>query len=147
MWYRVESELRSFQSLQGGLLVAPVLSELILNREPDAVLRWVQDICKWDFQRIIPCHLENDIAADKEDFSRAFEFLRRASTDRISVKNSYSFRAWLDGIVSSFSQQSSISIQSPKPTDEDLSLLRKASALLTQLGVVAPPAVASSTRQ
>jgi len=123
--------------------VAPILSELILNREPDTVLQWVEDVCKWDFRRIIPCHLENDIAADKYDFSRAFDFLRNGSAIEPVKRRSNGFLKWLGESMVWFTQQQSESKRStpPRPTDEDLILLRRISQVLTRLGIVAPPKV------
>ena len=124
--------------------MAPILSELILNREPDAVLRWVEDVCKWDFQRIIPSHLENDITADKYDFSRAFDFLRNKRATIEPVMKSNGFWKALDAIMGWFAPQSSKAFKRnnlPRPTDEDLFLLRKTSEIFTRLGVVAPPRV------
>ena len=74
-WKWVESELPSFKALQGGLLVAPILRKLILNREPERVLDWVDKVSKWPFQRIIPAHFANDVKATPKDFTDAFSFL------------------------------------------------------------------------
>jgi hypothetical protein len=74
-WDWVEDEVPSFRALQGGLLVAPILQKLILNREPEKVLDWVDKVCQWKFSRIIPCHLANDVKATPADFKRAFSFL------------------------------------------------------------------------
>lgn len=110
-WRWARSELPNFKSLQRGLLVAPILRELILNREPDAVLSWVERVSKWPIKRIIPSHLENNIKGTGQDFKNAFQFLRKTrSVD-----------------------------QSPGPLPEDLKLLRLLSDVFTKLGVVAPP--------
>lgn len=71
---------RSFKALQGGsgLLVAPILQTLILNRQPDAVLDWADKVAAWDFKRIVPCHLESPIATSPEAFRQAFRFLETA---------------------------------------------------------------------
>jgi hypothetical protein len=71
----VEDDLPNFRALQGGLLVAPILQKLIVNREPLKVLEWVDKVSKWPIKRIIPCHLANDIKATGEDFKKAFDFL------------------------------------------------------------------------
>jgi hypothetical protein len=72
---------RSFERLsnQGRLLVAPVLQTLIFNQGPEAVLQWADEVARWEFQRIIPCHLEAPIVADGADFRRAFTFLEAAA--------------------------------------------------------------------
>jgi Domain of unknown function (DUF4336) len=59
----------------GRLLVAPILQRVILNRNPQATIEWIDRICEWDFERIIPCHLDAPIAATPGDFRKAFEFL------------------------------------------------------------------------
>ncbi|NEP16764.1 MAG: DUF4336 domain-containing protein [Leptolyngbya sp. SIO4C1] len=68
---------QSFEQLRGNgrLLVAPVLQSLIFNRGPQTVFAWADTVSKWDFQRIIACHLDNPIAATGKGFRQAFEFL------------------------------------------------------------------------
>ncbi|MBW4468032.1 MAG: DUF4336 domain-containing protein [Pegethrix bostrychoides GSE-TBD4-15B] len=69
---------QSFAALHrdGQLFVAPVLQQLILNRAPQTTLDWVERVASWEFEQILPCHLESPIAADSEQFRRAFAFLR-----------------------------------------------------------------------
>ena len=106
-WSWARSEQKSFRSLQGGLLVAPILRELILNREPERVLEWARRVSQWPIRRIIPCHLENNIITNGKAFLDAFSFL-----------------------------EASPSTTCPQPEKEDLSLLRTASELLTKFGIV-----------
>jgi len=67
----------SFHALRGNgrLFVAPILQALILNRAPRETLSWVEGVTKWDFQRVIPCHLDSPITATAEEFREAFGFL------------------------------------------------------------------------
>ncbi|WP_204150332.1 DUF4336 domain-containing protein [Leptolyngbya sp. CCY15150] len=67
----------SFETLRanGQLFVAPILQTLILNRAPVETLNWVERVARWDFQRIIPCHLDAPIQATPEQFRQAFAFL------------------------------------------------------------------------
>lgn len=67
----------SYEALQGNgrLFVAPILQTLILNRAPRKTLEWVQRVTQWDFNRIIPCHLDAPIAATPAQFREAFGFL------------------------------------------------------------------------
>lgn len=80
-WSWVTSEVSNFKALQGNtqspLLVAPILQKLILNREPERVLRWVDKVSKWPIKRIIPAHFQNRIKASNKQFSNAFDFLRK----------------------------------------------------------------------
>ncbi|MDJ0617449.1 MAG: DUF4336 domain-containing protein [Calothrix sp. MO_192.B10] len=68
---------RSFHALRGDgrLFVAPILQALILNRAPRETLNWANRVAQWDFQRIIPCHLDSPITATPHEFRQAFCFL------------------------------------------------------------------------
>jgi hypothetical protein len=70
---------RSFDALrgEGRIFVAPILQALILNRAPDETLAWADRVAQWDFQLIIPCHLDNAIAATPYQFRQAFSFLEK----------------------------------------------------------------------
>jgi Domain of unknown function (DUF4336) len=67
----------SFQALQnnGRPFVAPILQQLILNRNPAQTLDWVERVAQWNFQTIISCHFAAPLMADREDWRRAFAFL------------------------------------------------------------------------
>ena len=71
----------SFESLSAGgrLFVAPILQQLILNRDPQQVLDWADRVMKWPFTRIIGCHLEAPIVAGPIEFRQAFSFLEHHS--------------------------------------------------------------------
>ena len=68
---------RSFQPLPERLWVAPVLQTLILNRNPQVTLDWVNQITAWDFQRLIPCHFTAPLAAQPSEVQQAFSFLKQ----------------------------------------------------------------------
>ncbi|MCU0548271.1 MAG: DUF4336 domain-containing protein [Leptolyngbya sp. Prado105] len=69
---------RSFEALRKyRLVVAPILQQLILNRDPQSVIDWADKVASWDFERIIPCHLDAPIAADGKEFRSAFGFLEK----------------------------------------------------------------------
>lgn len=80
----------SFAALRGNgrLFVAPILQTLILDRAPDKTLHWVERVANWDFERIIPCHLEAPIAATPQQFRQAFAFLEPAAVRRLGCGNS-----------------------------------------------------------
>jgi hypothetical protein len=67
----------SFETLHGGgrLLVAPILQTLIFNRGPKEVLEWTNWVATWQFERIIPAHLDAPVVAKPRDFLDAFQFL------------------------------------------------------------------------
>lgn len=72
---------RSFTALRGDgrLFVAPILQTLILNRAPQETVEWATDVAGWDFDRIIPCHLDAPIVATPRQFRQAFSFLEAPS--------------------------------------------------------------------
>lgn len=116
-WDWVRDDKASFEAIRSGgtgkapgLLVAPILQVLILNRYPVEVLEWADRVAKWDFQRIVPAHLKNDIAADGKAFRRAFTFLEAAGEPK----------------------------GQPKPFSEDLQALRDAEEALVSSGAIAP---------
>lgn len=74
-WDWVGDDAASFEALKGGLLVAPILQKLILNRNPVETLDFATAVSRWDTQRIVPAHLKNDLKYTGEDYLRAFDFL------------------------------------------------------------------------
>nr|WP_315863823.1 DUF4336 domain-containing protein [Geitlerinema sp. PCC 7407] len=78
---------QSFESLRRGgqLLVAPILQTLILNRSPRAVLDWADTVARWNFERIIPCHLEAPIEQGPQAFRQAFSFLEEGAAGERSL--------------------------------------------------------------
>ena len=99
----------------GTLFCPPILTKLILDREPSKTLEWVDRVCQRfpDMQRIVPCHLNNDVRATAADFTRAFDSLRSTPTNLVPQR----------------------------ALPEDLALLQKASDLLTDLHIVGPSMV------
>ena len=71
---------QTFDTLRGGgrLLVAPILQELILNRQPQETLNWANKIANWDFSRLISCHFDAPVAVKPEEFRQAFSFLEKS---------------------------------------------------------------------
>lgn len=74
-WDWVGDDEASFRALTGGLLVAPILQQLILNRAPIEVLEFADAVAKWPFRRIVPAHLKNDLQYTGKDYRAAFSFL------------------------------------------------------------------------
>ncbi|MBD0269490.1 MAG: DUF4336 domain-containing protein [Cyanobacteria bacterium Co-bin8] len=69
----------AFETLRGRgrLLVAPVLQTLIFPRGPKEVIAWADWVAAWQFERIIPCHMDAPISAGPKEFRQAFSFLER----------------------------------------------------------------------
>jgi hypothetical protein len=109
-WDWARDDKPSFDALTGGLLVAPILQTLILNRNPLEVLEFADKVAKWDIQRIIPAHFQNDLKNTGTDFRRAFSFLEVGGEPK----------------------------GQPKPLAGDLQLLKDAEVNLLAQGAVAP---------
>lgn len=109
-WDWVRDEKASFEALTGGLLVAPILQILILNREPIEVLDFADAVAKWDIQRIIPAHFKNDLKYNGADFRRAYTFLEASGVPK----------------------------GQPKPLDGDMKLLRDSEQSLLSSGAISP---------
>ena len=109
-WDWVRDDEASFKALTGGLLVAPILQTLILNRSPVEVLDFADAVSKWDIQRIIPAHFKNDLKYTGADFRKAYTFLEAKGEPQ----------------------------GQPKPLEGDLKLLRDSEQNLIESGAIAP---------
>ncbi|TVP69340.1 MAG: DUF4336 domain-containing protein [Leptolyngbya sp. LCM1.Bin17] len=74
---------QSFQALHkhGQLQVAPILQTLIFNRGPEEVMTWAQHIATWQFEQIIPAHLQAPILAGPTQLLEAFQVLTSPAYD------------------------------------------------------------------
>lgn len=99
----------------GKLFCPPILTKLILDREPIGTLAWVDRVCERfpEMKRIVPCHLNNNVHASANDFYHAFDSLRSTPANPVPQR----------------------------ALPEDLALLQKASDILTDLHVVGPSLV------
>jgi hypothetical protein len=112
-WHDNDADLANFNAISqdGKLFCPPILTKLILDREPVKTLEWVDRITKrFGFTHVIPGHLNNYVKASPKEFKEAFDPLRSRPKD---------------GKV--FPQRA---------LAEDLALLQEASDLLTKFGVV-----------
>ena len=124
-WEWIEDDKKIFDAFQGSLLVAPILQKLILNRDPEEVMAWVDTVTKWGFKRIIPCHFANNVKASPVDFRAAFEsFLYEKETPTGKAIRIFK-GAWNEPA---------------RPREEDVKFLSDVSKQLTEKGVLYPEA-------
>jgi len=112
-WHGNNADERNFETISknGALFCPPILTKLILDREPEKTLEWVDRVSsRFPFERIIPGHLNNNVKAGPKEFRAAFDPLRSDPTKGINYKQ--------------------------RPLDEDLALLQRASDILTKVNVV-----------
>jgi len=117
-WKSGDGDRVNFEEISqnGKLFCPPILTKLILDREPTATLEFVDRVSKRfkDMQRIIPCHLNNNVRVNgSREWYEAFDPIR-SRPDKLVPQRALA---------------------------EDLALLQKASDLLTQAGVVGPSLV------
>ncbi|HEY9838022.1 MAG TPA: DUF4336 domain-containing protein, partial [Vampirovibrionales bacterium] len=108
---------QSFDLLRGDgrLFVAPILQTLILNRAPKETLTWADTVARWQFERIVPCHLDSPLAVGPQGFRQAFNFLEQPS----------------GGSNETTGESSSLS-------DRDFATLRTIDELLERLRIIPP---------
>ncbi len=110
-WHSGDADLKNFEAIsQSGKIFCPhIVTKLILDREPERVLEWVDAVVRrFNFVRILPGHLANNVMSSPKEFKEAFEILNSISERR----------------------------GTQRPLAEDLALLQQASDLLTKLCVV-----------
>ncbi|CAM9349344.1 unnamed protein product, partial [Ectocarpus sp. 6 AP-2014] len=129
-WRSSSDDLKSFSAMKGGLLVAPILQVLLLNRDPGPVLDWADRVAKWPFQRVIPCHLANDVSTTPKEFRKAFRFLEKGGSGGSGGSA---------GLLSLFGGGAGGGASGgAKPLPEDLQFLRDAEKTLVKLGTLFP---------
>jgi Domain of unknown function (DUF4336) len=118
-WAPNDADEQNFNAIaaNGKLFCPPILTKLILDREPAATLDFCNRVCRrfGDMQRIIPGHLNNNVRLHRgtKDFYEAFDPLRSTPGN----------------------------LMPQRALAEDLALLQAASDLLTRYGIVAPSQV------
>jgi len=61
------------------MFVPPILAVLAFPRRRDVVKRWSNVVTSWDFEQIIPAHLDGPFAATPEQFTAAMDFALTAT--------------------------------------------------------------------
>ena len=140
-WRPNDIDVNNFNAIshRGKLFCPPILTKLILDREPDRTMEWVDRIAqRFDFDHVIPGHLNNYVKADGNEFRRSFDvlLLRDSSNDSVASVLSQQQR---DG--KSDKRSAYYNTQQQRVLPEDLALLQEASDVLTQLGIVDPSRV------
>ncbi|MDA0266204.1 MAG: DUF4336 domain-containing protein [Cyanobacteria bacterium] len=71
----------SFMALhgEGRPFVAPVLQTLIFSRGPEQITQWLTQVTRWQFEQVIPCHLEAPFPFTPSQLQQAFGFLNIGS--------------------------------------------------------------------
>jgi len=146
-WARDDSPaFNGLRSGRAGLLCAPILQALILNRFPEELKEWVERVSRLKFKRIIPCHFANNVRASPADFVSAFDFIHDnqnvgGSDDSQSSKELGSGAATSStGRLSALRPRFWASTALPMDSENaDFSFLLNASNVCTRVGITAAP--------
>jgi len=70
-------EMKDFEtfSANGKPTILPII-QIILSRGPDEVQRWLDVVTRWDFNNVIPAHLDAPLAIGPQEFSDTFQFVK-----------------------------------------------------------------------
>eukprot|EP00468_Gymnochlora_sp_CCMP2014_P013825 CAMPEP_0167754380 /NCGR_PEP_ID=MMETSP0110_2-20121227/8235_1 /TAXON_ID=629695 /ORGANISM="Gymnochlora sp., Strain CCMP2014" /LENGTH=372 /DNA_ID=CAMNT_0007640247 /DNA_START=484 /DNA_END=1602 /DNA_ORIENTATION=- len=63
----------SWEIVKNRLFVSPVIQILVFSQAPKTIRKWVDNICKWPFTSIVPCHFSAPIEAGPKEFRKAIE--------------------------------------------------------------------------
>eukprot|EP00802_Teleaulax_amphioxeia_P015917 Tamp_16018.p1 GENE.Tamp_16018~~Tamp_16018.p1 ORF type:complete len:495 (+),score=46.36 Tamp_16018:132-1487(+) len=71
---------KSFEvlSANGKAAILPII-QIIISRAPEATRRWVKAVEGWDFERVIPAHLDAPLAIGPQAFAQTFAFLEKGT--------------------------------------------------------------------
>jgi len=72
-----EDEKKDFEvfSAGGKPTVLPII-QIILSRGPEEMRRWLAVVTKWNFNRVVPMHLDAPLSITPSEFEDAFLFLK-----------------------------------------------------------------------
>mmetsp|Transcript_65395 Transcript_65395/g.174202 ORF Transcript_65395/g.174202 Transcript_65395/m.174202 type:complete len:164 (+) Transcript_65395:110-601(+) len=82
----------------GAPSVAPII-QIILSRAPEAATAWLDAVCAWDFERVVPAHFDAPLALNPSSFRKAFAFLDKGENTLRSCDEDIAFlRDALEGL-------------------------------------------------
>jgi hypothetical protein len=83
-WKSPEAELETFDafSANGRPTVYPII-QILLSRgnSGEDTQRWVDTVQQWDFERVIPAHLDAPLAMGPKEFAETFDFVRKGRNE------------------------------------------------------------------
>lgn len=75
-------EIKDFErfSANGKPTILPII-QIILARGPEEVTRWLNVVTKWDFERVVPMHLDAPLALKPSQFEETFDFVKKGKNE------------------------------------------------------------------
>ena len=64
----------SFRAISNKIIVGPVVRTLVYDKIPRTVTDWVDRVCEWRFDKVIPAHFAAPVRAGPSEFRSAFQF-------------------------------------------------------------------------
>jgi len=83
-WRDPESELKAFEAFSGNgkPTILPII-QIILSRGDSgkATLEWVDKVKHWDFERVVPAHLDAPLAIGPQEFAETYNYIRKGKNE------------------------------------------------------------------
>eukprot|EP01025_Chloroclados_australasicus_P059121 TRINITY_DN7464_c0_g1_i3.p7 TRINITY_DN7464_c0_g1~~TRINITY_DN7464_c0_g1_i3.p7 ORF type:complete len:139 (-),score=20.12 TRINITY_DN7464_c0_g1_i3:719-1135(-) len=79
--FEEEPIMKSFEVVSGKLLVSPVTRTLVFSKLPQSTRIWIENVCRWNFNKIISCHFAWPVRAGAADLKNAFGFVFAQEND------------------------------------------------------------------
>jgi len=132
----------SWARVKDRLFVSPVVQVLVFSQAPKTVSSWVEEVCQWPFNKIIPAHFSAPIRAGPREFRRAFQVALTGARGEESVEQAAINKEVKENILDSlFTKLAGYEIGLPsREMKGDFSLLRSFEKTIRATGVVKGPA-------
>ena len=52
-----------------------------LSRAPEAASRWLEKVCSWEFQTVVPAHFDAPLRLSPSQFASTFGFLEKGTNE------------------------------------------------------------------
>ena len=77
-----DDELKDFETFSAGgkPTILPII-QIILSRNSQEVQRWLDVVTRWDFERVIPAHLDAPLTIGPSQFEDAFGFTKSGKNE------------------------------------------------------------------
>mmetsp|Transcript_6033 Transcript_6033/g.11106 ORF Transcript_6033/g.11106 Transcript_6033/m.11106 type:complete len:188 (+) Transcript_6033:480-1043(+) len=134
---------KSWERVKDRLFVSPVVQVLVFSQAPNTVMKWVNSVCEWPFQQIVPAHFKAPVKAGPREFREAFnvcfEGTKNAPDQQASKSDDGPF-GWLNQFLRSSPSNPGYKIG--LPADElagDFETLRSFERIISATGFVKSP--------
>jgi hypothetical protein len=120
-WKGPEAELETFGAFSANGRPTPYpIIQIILSRgnSGEDLQRWVDTVQQWDFERVIPAHLDAPLAIGPKEFAETFDFVRKGRNEvRFCDEDVAFLRAAEEGFLNFSVYKSNLGVLRGRPCD------------------------------